>query len=92
MLVDLIGQDLHNPEALDAVGARYGQDLQDTFVEFYRGTLNVGELSVPEERLALLRAIPSNQNLVDRYFGTLSGVCSLDDFYNEELLDTLAQA
>ncbi|MGW1290202.1 NAD(P)/FAD-dependent oxidoreductase [Streptomyces sp. NPDC001118] len=92
MLVDHIGQDLHDPAALAKACDRYAQDLQDRFVEFYRGTLNVAELSIPEERLSLLRAISTNQTLVDRYFGTLSGVCTLEEFYNEELLDTLAQA
>ncbi|MFD9220733.1 NAD(P)/FAD-dependent oxidoreductase [Streptomyces sp. NPDC060064] len=91
MLTDHIGEDLHDPTALAAACHRYARDLQEKFVEFYRGTLNVAELRVPEERVSLLRAISTNQKLVDRYFATLSGVCTIDEFYNEELLETIAQ-
>ncbi|MGE9697223.1 NAD(P)/FAD-dependent oxidoreductase [Streptomyces sp. NRRL F-5630] len=88
-LVDHVGAELREPAALDRAGARYADDLKERFTEFYRGTLNVAELRLPEERTSLLRAIAPNPTLVARYFGTISGVCGMEDFYNEELLEVL---
>ncbi|MEV6401032.1 NAD(P)/FAD-dependent oxidoreductase [Streptomyces sp. NPDC051907] len=92
MLADHIGQDLHDPTALAAAGRRYAAGLKERFLEFYRSTLNVAELQVPEERISFLKTISANQRLVDRYFATLSGVCTIDEFYNEELMEALAEA
>jgi hypothetical protein len=50
----------------------------------------VAELK-PEGRTDMLRKLVGHQELVDRYFSTVSGACSLDDFYNEELLTVLDQ-
>ncbi|GHG78349.1 hypothetical protein GCM10018980_77040 [Streptomyces capoamus] len=90
LLADRVGEDLRDPAALDAALRRYARDVDDKFTDFFRSTLNVAELQVPESRLSLLRAISGNQALTDRYFATLSGACSIDDFYNAELLETLA--
>ncbi|MFG2226078.1 NAD(P)/FAD-dependent oxidoreductase [Streptomyces sp. NPDC048644] len=92
LLTDCVGKDLHDPAALATACERYARDLQETFMDFYRSTLNVAELKVPEDRVTFLKAISANQTLVDRYFATLSGVCTMDDFYNEELLTALAEA
>ncbi|MFI7101826.1 NAD(P)/FAD-dependent oxidoreductase [Streptomyces sp. NPDC050161] len=92
LLTDCVGKDLHDPAALATACERYARDLQETFMDFYRSTLNVAELKVPEDRVTFLKAISTNQTLVDRYFATLSGVCTMDDFYNEELLTALAEA
>ncbi|UNO41036.1 NAD(P)/FAD-dependent oxidoreductase [Streptomyces sp. MST-110588] len=85
MLTDYIGTDLHDPKALTAACDRYARDLEEKFVEAYHGTLSVAELKVTEEKLAVVRAISPHQELVDRYFGVLSGVCAAEEFYNEEL-------
>jgi flavin-dependent dehydrogenase len=87
LLVDRIGAQLHGRTGLDRALRRYDHDLEDRFLDFYRSTLTVAELRVPETRMALLRAIAGHQDLVDRYFGTLSGACELDDFYSAELLE-----
>ncbi|QCX81940.1 hypothetical protein C9F11_41800 [Streptomyces sp. YIM 121038] len=90
LLVESIGTGLDEEPRLDAALARYAAELEQRFLGFYRSTLTTAELRVPESRLSLLRAIAGRQDLVDRYFGTLSGACGLDDFYNEDLLDLLA--
>jgi hypothetical protein len=40
----------------------------------------------------MLRKLVGHQEHIDRYFSTLSGAISIDDFYNEELLDLLDQS
>ncbi|WP_433495463.1 NAD(P)/FAD-dependent oxidoreductase [Micromonospora sp. CA-248089] len=92
MLTGHIGAKLHDRAALTLALRRYARDLDDRFFDFYRSTLTVAELRLPENRTALFRVIADDQELVDQYFGTLSGACSLDDFYNERLLDRVAAA
>ncbi|MGW0811127.1 NAD(P)/FAD-dependent oxidoreductase [Nonomuraea sp. NPDC002799] len=90
LLTELVGEDLGNPAALDAALGRYTREVEERFADFYRSTLTVAELRVPEDRIALLQRIAGNQPMVDRYFATLSGACEIDDFYNAELLELLA--
>ncbi|MGW0807790.1 NAD(P)/FAD-dependent oxidoreductase [Nonomuraea sp. NPDC002799] len=92
LLTEHIGAGLHDESALNRALRRYARDVQDRFMDFYRSTLTVAELRVPQERLFLLQAIAGNQAMVDRYFATLSGVCDVGDFYNDELLELLAAA
>ncbi|KJY43418.1 FAD-dependent oxidoreductase [Streptomyces sp. NRRL B-1568] len=92
MLTDHIGKDLHDPTALSAACRRYARDLEEKFTEFYRGTLGVAELEVPEEQVSFLRAISTDQTRVNRYFAMMSGIVTKDEFYNsEELQETLAR-
>ncbi len=86
MLVDHVGTDLHDEERLAAALEDYAEDRDEYMIDAYRSTLTVAELSMPPERLRMLRAIAGNQDLVDGYFATLSGACEVDDFYTEELL------
>ncbi len=91
MLVEHIGDRLHDDAALSAALTRYEADVDDYFFDFYRSTLNVAELDPTEERVRFLRSLASNQEFTDRYFSTLSGACSLEDFYNADLLTALGQ-
>jgi flavin-dependent dehydrogenase len=90
-LTDRVGDRLHDEAALTAALKQYEQDLTEDFLDAYRGALNVAELR-PERQTEMLRKLAGHQNLVDRYLSTLSGACSLDDFYNEELLAVLDQS
>ncbi|WKX71562.1 NAD(P)/FAD-dependent oxidoreductase [Streptomyces sp. XD-27] len=90
-LTDHIGDELHDDAALDAALRGYEDDLDDTFADVYQGALNVAELK-PEGRAEMLRKLAGHQELTDRYFSTLSGACSIDDFYNAELLTLLDQS
>jgi 2-polyprenyl-6-methoxyphenol hydroxylase-like FAD-dependent oxidoreductase len=92
LIVDAIGVEFGNKERLDVALRRYSRDLENRFMGFYRSTLTTAELRVPESRVSLLRAISKHQDLVDKYFGTLSGACALDDFYNERLLNLLGMS
>ncbi|MFG2004649.1 NAD(P)/FAD-dependent oxidoreductase [Spirillospora sp. NPDC048911] len=85
-----IGGRLHDDAALEAALKRYENDLNDDFPDLYQGVLNVAELK-PEGRTEMLRKLAGHQELVDRYFSTVSGACSFDDFYNAELLTVLDQ-
>ena len=70
---------------------RYEDDLDENSSSFYQSALNVAELK-PEGRVELLQKLVGNQEFIDRYFSTLSGACSFDDFYNAELLTLLDQS
>ncbi|MEU0648293.1 NAD(P)/FAD-dependent oxidoreductase [Streptomyces umbrinus] len=90
-LTEHIGDGLHDDAALKAALKRYENDLTDVFLNFYQGALNVAELK-PEGRAEMLRSLVGHQELIDRYFSTLSGACSFDDFYNDQLLAVLDQS
>jgi len=87
-LTDRIGERLHDDAALKAALRRYDSDLSDTFLNLYQGALNVAELK-PQGKTEMLRSLIGHQELIDRYFSTLSGACSFDDFYNDQLLAVL---
>lgn len=87
-LTDHIGEQLHDDAALTAALKRYESDLSGEALSHYQGALNVAELK-PEGRVEMLRNLVGHQEHIDRYFSTLSGACSLDDFYNDELLTLL---
>jgi flavin-dependent dehydrogenase len=90
-LTEHIGEQLHDDAALRTALRRYENDLNDDFLDLYQGVLNVAELK-PEGRTEMLRKLVGHQELIDRYFSTVSGACSLDDFYNAELLTVLDQS
>jgi flavin-dependent dehydrogenase len=90
LLTECVGGGLHGDVALTAALTRYENGLNDTFGALYQGVLNVGELK-PSGRAEMLRHLAGHQQLIDRYFSTVSGACSLDDFYNDELLAVLDQ-
>lgn len=90
-LVERIGDRLHDDAALERALRRYEDDLSNDFLSLYQGVLNVAELK-PEGRAEMLGKLAGHQELVDRYFSTVSGACSFDDFYNEELLTVLDQS
>jgi flavin-dependent dehydrogenase len=89
-LTEHIGERLHDETALTAALKRFDRDLDDKFYNFYQSTLNVAELK-PEGQAEMLRKLTGHQELIDRYFSTVSGACSFDDFYNAELLTVLDQ-
>jgi flavin-dependent dehydrogenase len=90
-LTDYIGDGLHDDRALKAALRRYENNLSNEALNHYQGALNVAELK-PEGRTDMLRKLVGHQEHIDRYFSTLSGAISIDDFYNEELLDLLDQS
>ncbi|MFJ9715317.1 NAD(P)/FAD-dependent oxidoreductase [Streptomyces sp. NPDC101213] len=89
-LTENIGDRLYDDAALEAALRRYEDELGDEALDHYQGALNVAELK-PEGRVEMLRKLAGHQGLIDRYFSTLSGACSIDDFYNDELLTLLDQ-
>ncbi|MEU2929421.1 NAD(P)/FAD-dependent oxidoreductase [Streptomyces sp. NPDC007251] len=89
-LTDYIGDRLHDDAALKRALRRYENNLSNEALSHYQGALNVAELK-PEGRTDMLRKLVGHQDHIDRYFSTLSGACSIDDFYNDELLTLLDQ-
>ncbi|MBL7256048.1 NAD(P)/FAD-dependent oxidoreductase [Paractinoplanes lichenicola] len=87
-LTELIGDELYDDRALRSALRRYETSLSNEALNHYQGALNVAELK-PEGRTDMLRKLVGHQEQIDRYFSTLSGAISIDDFYNEELLDLL---
>ncbi|PWI09283.1 FAD-dependent oxidoreductase [Streptomyces sp. NWU339] len=90
-LTDYIGERLHDEAALNAALRRYENELSNEALNHYQGALNVAELK-PEGRTEMLQKLVGHQEHIDRYFSTLSGACSIDDFYNDELLTLLDQS
>ncbi|WP_328973725.1 NAD(P)/FAD-dependent oxidoreductase [Streptomyces sp. NBC_00239] len=90
-LTDHIGANLHEDAALNSALRRYEDDLGGATLNHYQGALNVAELK-PEGRVEMLQKLVGHQEHIDRYFSTLSGACSIDDFYNDELLTLLDQS
>ncbi|MDN3028480.1 NAD(P)/FAD-dependent oxidoreductase [Streptomyces sp. S.PB5] len=90
-LTDHIGQRLHEDAALKGALRRYENDLGNEALNHYQGALNVAELK-PDARADMLQKLVGHQDQIDRYFSTLSGAISIDDFYNEELLTLLDQS
>lgn len=90
-LTEYIGERLHEDAALTAALNRYEDNLGDDAFSHYQGALNVAGLK-PEGRVEMLRRLVGHQELIDRYFSTLSGACSIDNFYNDELLTLLDQS
>jgi 2-polyprenyl-6-methoxyphenol hydroxylase-like FAD-dependent oxidoreductase len=90
-LTEHIGERLHDDAALDAALQRYENGLTDMFLGYYQGALNVAELKAGRQT-EMLQKLAGHQNLIDRYFSTVSGACPLDDFYNDELLAVLDQS
>ncbi|WPP34370.1 NAD(P)/FAD-dependent oxidoreductase [Streptomyces sp. CL7] len=89
-LTGFIGENLHDEAALRTALRRYENELGNEALHHYQGALNVAELK-PEGRTEMLRKLVGHQEHIDRYFSTLSGACSIDDFYNDELLTLLDQ-
>ncbi|MBX7266432.1 NAD(P)/FAD-dependent oxidoreductase [Micromonospora sp. Llam7] len=89
-LTEYIGEHLHDDRALRSALRRYERSLSNEALNHYQGALNVAELK-PEGRTDMLRKLVGHQEHIDRYFSTLSGAISIDDFYNEELLALLDQ-
>ncbi|MBQ1099163.1 NAD(P)/FAD-dependent oxidoreductase [Streptomyces sp. b94] len=90
-LTDLIGDGLHDDAVLKRALRRYESNLDNEALSQYQGALNVAELK-PEGRTEMLRKLVGHQEQIDRYFSTLSGAISIDDFYNDELLTLLDQS
>jgi flavin-dependent dehydrogenase len=87
-LTTLVGDRLHEDAALATALRRYENELSNEALNHYQGALNVAELK-PEGRTEMLRKLVGHQDHIDRYFSTLSGAISIDDFYNDELLTLL---
>ena len=87
-LTDFVGEQLHDDAALRTALKRYEENLSGDALSHYQGALNVAELK-PQGRVDMLRKLAGHQEHVDRYFSTLSGACSIDDFYNDDLLTLL---
>lgn len=90
-LTEYIGDQLHDDAALKRALRRYENNLSNEALSQYQGALNVAELK-PEGRTEFLRKLVGHQEQIDRYFSSLSGAISIDDFYNEELLTLLDQS
>ncbi|MEI5102901.1 NAD(P)/FAD-dependent oxidoreductase [Streptomyces sp. PmtG] len=90
-LTDHIGEQLHDDAALEAALKGYETDLHGKLYSFYQGAINVAELK-PERNAEMVRKLVGNQDLIDRYFSTVSGAYSFDDFYSNELLTVLDQS
>ncbi|MFC0433845.1 NAD(P)/FAD-dependent oxidoreductase [Kutzneria buriramensis] len=87
LLVSVIGSRLGDHQALE----RFGAERDAKLLGIYHSTLLAAGLSIAPDRLALLRAISTRQQLVDGYFATVAGACEIDDFYTmPELAEVLA--
>ncbi|AEW95032.1 MULTISPECIES: NAD(P)/FAD-dependent oxidoreductase [Streptomycetaceae] len=82
----LTGKDLADPDELIDGLEEYAALRDESMIDAYYSTLSVAELNLPGHRLDALRAIAADQGDMDRYFSTLAGVLSVDEFHTPELL------
>lgn len=87
LLVDCIGDQLHDPVGLRQALDRFATRRDELLMPEYRNTVEAARLAPPEHRMTMLRAIATDRDLLDRFFSTWSGACSIDDFVTPELLD-----
>lgn len=79
-----------DPAQLDAALVRFARDRDATLSSGYQATLGVARLApAHEERLALLRAVQSDPELVGIYLDVVAGVASIDALYTPKLLALL---
>ncbi|MGB3438870.1 MAG: FAD-dependent oxidoreductase [Actinophytocola sp.] len=79
-----------DPARLDTAMARFADDRDETFTPGYQATLGVARLTSPsEQRLALLRAVQSDPELVTTYLDMVAGIVSADALYTPKLLALL---
>lgn len=89
LLADTVGAALHDPEKLAEALRRYAGSLRDELLEGYRNTLGIGRLQVTPDRLTMLRVVAQSPRLTERYFATVAGAISVEDFNDDELHDAL---
>ncbi|MFH8470699.1 NAD(P)/FAD-dependent oxidoreductase [Streptomyces sp. NPDC017991] len=89
LLADCVGDDLRDPDRLAAALERFAAERTEVLMTDYQATLKTARLDPPEHQLALLRAVATRPELVDRYFSTMSGVCPIDEFVTFELLELM---
>ncbi|MDG5807989.1 NAD(P)/FAD-dependent oxidoreductase [Streptomyces ossamyceticus] len=89
LLADTLPGGLGSDEELDTVLSQYAAAHYALVVEGYHSTLFVAELTVADERLAMLRAVAESQEMTELYFSMLSGACGSDEFFSDEFMASL---
>ncbi|MEV7940328.1 NAD(P)/FAD-dependent oxidoreductase [Kitasatospora sp. NPDC088264] len=87
LLADCVGEDLHDPQRLQAALDRFATRRTELLLPEYRNTLATAKLDPPAHRMQMLQAIATSEELTDRFFSTWSGACPVDEFVTPELLD-----
>jgi len=89
MLVTAVGAGLHDEGLLHDALDRYATESMQLLIDTYQSTLSAGLLDAGEDRRALLRAVASSPDLVERYFAAVAGDCTIEELYTPELVDLL---
>ncbi|WP_199813278.1 NAD(P)/FAD-dependent oxidoreductase [Streptomyces aureocirculatus] len=90
LLVDCVGDGLHDPRLLGRALDSFAVRRDDLLMADYRNTLTTAALAASKHQIDLLRVIAGSAELTDRYFSAMSGACPADEFVTPELLDLLA--
>jgi flavin-dependent dehydrogenase len=85
-LVRHVGETLRDPRRLDLSLRDFAEDRDRSLNEGFEATLSVARLEVHEQRLALLRAVGTDPELVSTYFDVVAGAASLKELYGPRLL------
>ncbi|MFI1393500.1 NAD(P)/FAD-dependent oxidoreductase [Streptomyces sp. NPDC020681] len=88
-LADAIGSELHSPVRLAAALDEYAAGQKELLIDDYHSTLTVAALEIHEDRLAMLRAVATSEDLRERYFSSVAGVSPVEELYTPELLELL---
>ncbi len=79
-----------DPARLDAALARFAEDRDAALTPGYQATLGVARLApAHQQRLALLRAVQSDPELVATYLDMVAGIVPADALYTPKLLALL---
>ncbi|MFJ9694852.1 NAD(P)/FAD-dependent oxidoreductase [Kitasatospora sp. NPDC101183] len=92
LLVESVGDGLHDPARLAAGLSRYADLHQEELYEGYQHTLIVARLEVAPERLEMLRAIQQSPELTAHYYAAAAGGMPVDELYDHELFQQLTAA
>lgn len=85
LLADLVGEQLHDEEHLEAALRRFAAERDRMLLEGYQATLRVAQMTGQDQRRDLLTAIKDDPGLTTLYFDVFAGIRPVTDLYRGEL-------
>lgn len=85
LLSSAIGDDLSEPDRLDASLESFAARRDRVLAGPYRNALALATLGLTESRTAMLRVISGSESLTETYFSVVAGLKAMDDLLSEFL-------
>ncbi len=90
LLADAISGVIDHRDELNAALSRYRDEHSSLLVDGYEATMYTSTLRITADRLAMLRAVSTSPEFIERYFAAVAGACSVQEFYSDDLVQVLA--